>query len=53
MKKWLFVKSKPLLTSLEEKPLTQFQQEVLYILDDRRFEIRFRVGRIVLESKEL
>ena len=49
----LFVEGKALLACLKQKALPKFQQEMLYILNDRGFEIRFGVGCLVLESKEL
>jgi hypothetical protein len=39
-----FIDSEALLTCLERKSLAQFKEKMLYVLDDRRFEIRFRVG---------
>jgi hypothetical protein len=38
-----FVEREALLARLEEETFAKFQQEMLYVIDDRRFKIRFRV----------
>jgi hypothetical protein len=39
-----FIESEALLTCLEKKSLTKFKKKMLNVLDDRCFEIGFRVG---------
>ena len=49
----LAVKREPLLPGLEQKTLAQLQQEPLDLAEDRGFEVRFGIPRLLVEAEEL
>ncbi len=48
-----FVKGKALLSGLKKKALTQFEQEMLDLIDDGTFQVGFRVLRFFIKTKKL